>query len=89
MNQRVSRIRVVACAAALTLLPVSAGAQLAVVANDGKSVMIDGVVSVPADPAPDYVAVIDLGAKPPKGRRRGRGAGGRCRPAAERGGCAE
>ena len=54
---------------ALLALPFSlsgAAAQLAVVANDGKAVLNDGVNQVPANPVSDYVAVIDLGSKPPK-----------------------
>jgi len=51
---------------ALPLLSAGAGAQLAVSANDGKAVLVDGVNTVPNNPASDYVAVIDLGAKPPK-----------------------
>jgi DNA-binding beta-propeller fold protein YncE len=41
-------------------------AELALSANDGKAVLVDGVNSVPASPPADYVAVIDLGASPPK-----------------------
>ena len=41
-------------------------AQLAIVANDGKAVPVDGVNTVPPNPAADYVAIVDLGAKPPK-----------------------
>ncbi|HEU5282718.1 MAG TPA: YncE family protein [Burkholderiales bacterium] len=47
------------------LLAASAHAQLAVSANDNKLVLIDGVPSVVQKPAPDTVALIDLGAKPP------------------------
>lgn len=62
-------IRLIAGAFALAFVPlfsVSALAQLAVSANDGKAVLIDGVNSVPAETVPDYVTVIDLGASPPK-----------------------
>jgi len=50
------------------LLSVSSGAsgQLALSANDGKAVLVDGVNSVPANPPPDTVTVIDLSATPPK-----------------------
>src|SRR5215831_12615627 len=50
------------------LISVSSGAsgQLALSANDGKAVLVDGVNSVPANPPPDTVTVIDLGATPPK-----------------------
>ena len=56
-----------ACAlAALLSLSSSAGAQLALSANDGKAVLVDGVNVVPANPAPDSVTLIDLNATPPK-----------------------
>jgi 6-phosphogluconolactonase (cycloisomerase 2 family) len=50
------------------LLSVSpnAVAQLALSANDGKAVLVDGVNTVPANPSADTVTVIDLGATPPK-----------------------
>ena len=54
---------------ALVALPIAvapAAAQLAIVANDGKAVLVDGVNTVPANPVSDYIAVVDLGAKPPK-----------------------
>src|SRR5262245_7038493 len=52
----------------IALMSVSSGAsgQLALSANDGKAVLVDGVNSVPANPPPDSVAVIDLSATPPK-----------------------
>jgi DNA-binding beta-propeller fold protein YncE len=40
--------------------------QLALSANDGKAVLLDGVNSVPANPPPDSVTIIDLNATPPK-----------------------
>src|SRR2546423_14834471 len=43
-----------------------ASGQLAVSANDGKAVLVDGVNSVPANPPPDTVTVIDLSTIPPK-----------------------
>jgi len=52
--------------AAMPLLASGATAQIAVVANDGKAILNDGVNSVPANPVTDYVAVIDLKAVPPK-----------------------
>jgi DNA-binding beta-propeller fold protein YncE len=58
-------IRLIALAL-VPLLSSGALAQLAVSANDGKAVLVDGVNSVPAEPAPDYVTVIDLGVSPPK-----------------------
>ena len=50
------------------LMSISSGAsgQLALSANDGKAVLIDGVTSVPANPTADTVTVIDLNARPPK-----------------------
>jgi DNA-binding beta-propeller fold protein YncE len=50
------------------LISVSSGAsgQLALSANDGKAVLIDGVNSVPANPPADSVTVIDLNVTPPK-----------------------
>jgi Lactonase, 7-bladed beta-propeller len=50
------------------LIAVSSGAsgQLALSANDGKAVLVDGVNSVPANPPPDTVTIIDLNATPPK-----------------------
>jgi hypothetical protein len=52
--------------AALISVSSGASAQLALSANDGKAVLIDGVNSVPASPTADTVAVIDLNATPPK-----------------------
>src|SRR5438552_18338521 len=51
-----------------TLISLSSGAsgQLALSANDGKAVLIDGVNSVPANPTPDTVTIIDLSAASPK-----------------------
>jgi DNA-binding beta-propeller fold protein YncE len=50
------------------LISASSGAsgQLALSANDGKAVLIDGVNSVPANPPADSVTVIDLNVTPPK-----------------------
>jgi DNA-binding beta-propeller fold protein YncE len=52
--------------AAVISLSSAASGQLAVSANDGKAVLIDGVNSVPANPPRDSVMLIDLNAKPPK-----------------------
>ena len=52
--------------AALMSISSGASAQLALSANDGKAVLIDGVTSVPANPTADTVTVIDLNARPPK-----------------------
>ena len=50
----------------LPLFSLVAAAQLAVSANDGKAVLVNGVNSVPPSPADDTVTVIDLGVSPPK-----------------------
>ena len=44
----------------------NANAQIAVSANDGKATLVDGTTTVPENPAPDTVTLIDLGASPPK-----------------------
>ena len=43
-----------------------AAAQLAVSANDAKAVLVNGVNTVPPNPADDTVTIIDLGVSPPK-----------------------
>ena len=61
--------RVSAFAAAILgslLAPSPASAQIAVSANDGKAILVDGVNKIPPNPAPDTVTVIDLGVTPPK-----------------------
>jgi len=50
----------------LPLFSFAAAAEVAVSANDGKAVLVDGVNSVPANPPSDSVTIIDLGASPPK-----------------------
>ena len=50
----------------LPLLSVDASAQIAVSSNDGKAVLVNGVNTVPPDPAEDTVTIIDLGVSPPK-----------------------
>src|SRR5215467_12889541 len=52
--------------AALMSLSSGASGELALSANDGKAVLIDGVNAVPANPPADSVTVIDLSATPPK-----------------------
>jgi DNA-binding beta-propeller fold protein YncE len=55
--------------ASLLVLPPlspSASADLAISANDGKGVLINGVNTVPDNPVADNVAIIDLAASPPK-----------------------
>ncbi|HVY57373.1 MAG TPA: YncE family protein [Xanthobacteraceae bacterium] len=51
---------------AVPLLATGARAQLLVSANDGKAVLVNGVSTVPADPVPDHVTIVDLGQSPPK-----------------------
>src|SRR5207248_11203575 len=48
------------------LISFSAAAQLAVSSNDGKVVMVDGIVKVQEKPPEDTVTLIDLGVSPPK-----------------------
>lgn len=55
--------------ATLVLLPLlanAASAQIAISANDGKGVLVNGVNTVPESPVPDNVAIIDLNVTPPK-----------------------
>ena len=70
--------------AALMSAACSASAQLALSANDGKAVLVDGVNSVPANPPADSVTVIDLSATPPKVVAEIPGPDQRCRSAFER-----
>jgi DNA-binding beta-propeller fold protein YncE len=67
MNLRISRAGGIT--AALLILPLfsfGAAAQLAVSSNDAKAVLVNGVNTVPPNPADDTVTLIDLGATPPK-----------------------
>ena len=66
MSNRTLAARIAAAISILPLLSVAAMAQLAVSANDNKAVLVNGANTVPANPAPDTVAIIDLSAKPPK-----------------------
>jgi DNA-binding beta-propeller fold protein YncE len=69
MKYPISRIHAVMVAGAIAALPLfslNAAAQIAVSSNDGKVVLVNGVVSVPANPADDTVTIIDLGVSPPK-----------------------
>src|SRR5258708_2731090 len=55
--------------AALVTLPFlssAANAQIAVSANDNKIALVDGNNTVPANPAPDTVTIVDIGVSPPK-----------------------
>lgn len=54
-------------AGALSLIGVSAAqAQLAISSNDGKGVLVRGVNTVPDNPVPDNITIIDLSVNPPK-----------------------
>jgi DNA-binding beta-propeller fold protein YncE len=48
------------------LVPCATMAQIAVSANDGKAVLVEGVNKIPSNPTPDTVTIIDLSASPPK-----------------------
>src|ERR1700686_127841 len=68
MSRRVLQMSGLALALfTLPLLSLGAAAQIAVSANDNKAVLVNGVNSVPANPAEGTVTVIDLGVSPPKG----------------------
>src|SRR4051812_31177554 len=41
-------------------------AQVAVSANDGKIALVDGQNTVPSNPGPDTVTILDIGVSPPK-----------------------
>lgn len=58
--------RIAAFAIASVALMPAAHAQIAVSANDGKVVLVNGAVKVVPNPAPDTIAVIDLKASPPR-----------------------
>ena len=67
MHIRISRVS--GLAAALLTLPLfsfAAAAQIAVSSNDGKAVLVNGVNTVPPNPADDTVTIIDLSVSPPK-----------------------
>ena len=67
MTHRISRVSgLVATFLMLPLFSSVAAAQLAVSANDGKAVLVNGVNTVPPNPADDIVTIIDLGVSPPK-----------------------
>ena len=57
---------IAAALAALVLAASAACAQIAVSANDGKAVLVNGVNTVPANPEPDTATIIDLGRTPPR-----------------------
>ena len=51
---------------ALSSFPLGASAQIVVSANESKAALVDGVNTVPANPPPDTVSIIDLNVSPPK-----------------------
>src|SRR5499426_3357361 len=65
MHRHMGGVGALALAALMSLLSGASG-ELALSANDGKAVLIDGVNAVPANPPADSVTVIDLKATPPK-----------------------
>src|SRR5580658_9623171 len=50
----------------LPLFSIMAAAQIAVSANDNKAVLVNGVNTVPPNPAEDTATIIDLNVSPPK-----------------------
>jgi DNA-binding beta-propeller fold protein YncE len=56
----------IALLAASMLAALPAHAQLAISSNDGKGVLIAGVNTVPDNPVPDNITIIDLNVSPPK-----------------------
>ena len=48
------------------MLVAPASAQIVVSSNDNKAVWVNGVNTVPANPKPDTVTIIDLGVSPPR-----------------------
>jgi len=67
MTLHISRVSGLAAALLIVpLFPSLAAAQLAVSANDANAVLVNGVNTVPPNPADDTVTIIDLGVSPPK-----------------------
>jgi DNA-binding beta-propeller fold protein YncE len=66
MHLRISRVSGLAALFTLPWLSFDAAAQLAVSANDGKPVLVNGVSTIAPSPADDTVTIIDLGVSPPK-----------------------
>ena len=69
-NRLLAFLALAALLAAVALAPV-AETQLAVSSNDNKPVLVNGVVKVVPNPAPDTVTIIDLNGSPPSTRSRG------------------
>jgi len=67
MKRRISRVGWLAAAlVALPWLSSDVSAQLAISSNDHKAVLVNGVNTVPPNPAEDTVTLIDLGVSPPR-----------------------
>ena len=66
MQRRQSRYAAAIAIGLLAVLVKPASSQIAISANDGKGVLVDGVNTVPDNPAPDNVSIIDLNVNPPK-----------------------
>src|SRR6516162_8749271 len=66
MTLHISRVSGLAALLIGPLFSSLAAAQLAVSANDAKAVLVNGVNTVPPNPADDTVTIIDLGVSPPK-----------------------
>ena len=66
MIRNLMRGTALASALALPLFSSAATAQIAVSANDNKIALVDGQNTVPANPPPDTVTVLDIGVSPPK-----------------------
>jgi len=56
----------VVCTALALVSQTHPAAQIAVSSNDNKAVLVDGVNTVPANPKPDTVSIIDLNVTPPR-----------------------
>lgn len=63
---RSSKARGAILGAAVAAWCVPAHADIALSANDGHTVLVDGVAGAPAAPGPDTISVIDLSQSPPK-----------------------
>jgi DNA-binding beta-propeller fold protein YncE len=66
MHCRTARASALAAFLAPLLTALPATAQIAVSANDGKPALVDGVVKIQPNPAPDTVTILDLGVSPPR-----------------------
>jgi DNA-binding beta-propeller fold protein YncE len=65
MVRTIAPVAALACGLSIAL-SVAAQAQIAVSANDNKSVLVNGVAGVSPNPTPDTVTILDLGVTPPK-----------------------